>query len=194
MIEGICIILPVCWWLWDIVAYAEENISVCYFRDPHVMLQKYSIDYYFWAEIWTYFSTFFIFFPFQGVKQDRKGYFLHILLFWFHCWHNEDDINQKLNGKEKCMMTEVEEIQHLIIWYRSVAKMHFDLKFEEKSWDCSRFSDSCLTVSFCMFHLQCHDENHAGFSNEANEDGQYFQGLTAGAASRSCKRTPKNRK
>lgn len=66
------------------------------------MLQKYSIDYYFWAEIWTYFSTFFIFFsPFQGVKQDRKGYFLHILLFWFHRWHNEDNINQKLNGKEK---------------------------------------------------------------------------------------------
>lgn len=60
--------------------------------------------------------------------------------------------------------------------------------------DCSRFSDSCLTVSFCMFHLQCQDDNHAGFSNEANEDGHYFQGLNTGAASMSCKRTPKNRK
>lgn len=80
------------------------------------MLQKYSIDYYFWAEIWTYFSTFFNFFsPFQWVKGDRKGYFLHILLFWFYCRHNEDDINQKLNGKEKCMMSEAEESQRLVI-------------------------------------------------------------------------------
>lgn len=53
------------------------------------MLQKYSIDYYFWAEIWTYFSTFFNFFfhHFSELNETER-----VIFYIFYCFGFTADI------------------------------------------------------------------------------------------------------